>query len=1300
MATITVLAVDTNGRSFKLRLWLECLRGCLRRFVRDGISLIEHTSGSLQAPTTPTEPAADAREDVQWRYRADRLAYTQWTERDAPVSTGAAPAEALHTFMLDSGASCCFFRDCTTITPLTTPVPVTLADPSGGPVVARASTVLLCSIAPSGSLAGLHLPSFTTNLVSNAVLQDQLVTTTTPRGELVAVCTDSRTDAHLATFTRRPGSGLYTLTTESAQVAASGQLAARDSYSRTRLSFGTTILVTPPCRVCVACTPVSLSLPPLTRSPALLCLPCIEGRQCAAPHSSSFPPTTAPLQTLHMDADVRSVLIPWNCAVYRQLSAWFQQDLQDLRLHSNQGGEFSSHLLEDFCREKGISQSFTLPASPQQNGIAERRISLIMEAARTSMIHAAAPNFIWPFAVRYAAHQLNLWPRVSVPETSPTLHWRGEVGDASTLQVWGSLALVRDTTAGKLSSRTDVTFDESVGFYRLHPHRISPVPPPPLFLVPGPPLVDPLPPQGLAPSSVFQVDSSPLVEHLEVSYDTSGPAEGVDPAAVDTAATRRSPRLETPPGFPPRPSSPPLQPIAMDSGAAGGGDTGRADSGGAESGGADSRGAESGGAGSRGAESPSGGGVVGAPTGGPGSGQQWHSRRQETLSPQQLCEWVLWRGRSGDRVGATGARGARGAGAGGFGAGGTGARGAGGTGTGGAGARGTGAGGAGATGAGGIGAGGTGGAGAGAGGAGAGGTSAGGAGDGGTGAGGAGVVAATTCLGTSQVLSLPSSMSLTPLLCPPPDSSQTLLPPGFPLPTPSPYTEVTESLTKSREPASHPVMPVRTRRAPRARPPPVPGTHTMSLRPSSVPQRIVLRSPPASSLPDVPDLESDLALAASPTGTRVLATLVTDPSFESIAASALVTELVDCATTCHLDYFASLITESLSDCPPSVGGELALGSDVLEDRQFELECLAATVPHLASMLFCAKGDPDALDIPNPRSYAEAILGEYSSRWHTAMDVEMASWKSTGTYVDTVPPPGVSIVDGMWIFRVKRPPGSLPAFKARYMTTLWVLLLVAAQRDYELHSLEFSTTFLQGSLHEEIWLRRPPGFTGSFHEGTQWSLPRLVYGLRQMPRELHDTLRTSLVALGFAPSTTDPLLFLRTDPSLPPFYILVYVLQRFSFQFSLAQSTPLPTGHSLIAPPLDESIEPNGQYPELVGCLMYLMTCTRPDLAYPLSILARYVAPGRHQTEHWRAVRRVLRYLCSTSGMGLVLGGRGLVVLMGHSDASWADNQATQRSSQGYTFSLGIGSVSWRSTRSSYVISSSCEAEIYAGAMAA
>ncbi|CAI7836717.1 unnamed protein product, partial [Closterium sp. NIES-53] len=99
-------------------------------------------------------------------------------------------------------------------------------------------------------------------------------------------------------------------------------------------------------------------------------------------------------------------------------------------------------------------------------------------------------------------------------------------------------------------------------------------------------------------------------------------------------------------------------------------------------------------------------------------------------------------------------------------------------------------------------------------------------------------------------------------------------------------------------------------------------------------------------------------------------------------------------------------------------------------------------------------------------------------------------------------------------------------------------------------------------------------------------------------------------------------------------------------------------------------------------LLYLPV-TRSQLHLRTSpIMARYVAPGKHRPEHWEAAKRVLRYLCSTSNMGLVLGGRGPVFLTGHADASWVDDLATQRSSQGYTFSLGSGSVSWRSTRSS------------------
>ncbi|CAI7852787.1 unnamed protein product, partial [Closterium sp. NIES-54] len=231
-----------------------------------------------------------------------------------------------------------------------------------------------------------------------------------------------------------------------------------------------------------------------------------------------------------------------------------------------------------------------------------------------------------------------------------------------------------------------------------------------------------------------------------------------------------------------------------------------------------------------------------------------------------------------------------------------------------------------------------------------------------------------------------------------------------------------------------------------------------------------------------------------------------------------------------IDPSFDLVAESDSDCPPSIGGECALGTDVLEDRQEDFECLAAAVPHLVAMLLAPEGDSDAPDIPTPRSYTEAIMGFYSSQWQTAMDAEMASWKSTDTYVDIVPPLGANI--GVDFFQTFSPTPK--------MTTLRVLLHVAAQHDYKLQSLDFCIAFLQGSLHEEIWLRRPPGFTGSFSAGTQWSLRRPVYGLCQAPRKWHDTVRTTLAALGFAPSTFDPSLYLRTNTSLPPFYILVYV----------------------------------------------------------------------------------------------------------------------------------------------------------------
>ncbi|CAI7846541.1 unnamed protein product [Closterium sp. NIES-54] len=802
---------------------------------------------------------------------------------------GTAPAEALDTFTLDSGASRCFFRDNTTLTPLPALVPVRLADPSGVPVVASSSTVLPCPALPSSSLSGLHLPSSSTNLVSTAALQDVMVTTTTPGGQRVSICTCTRTGNHLATFTRRPGSSLYTLATKPPQVAASAQ-------------------VTHPCHAFVACTPVSLSLVSpglcLPYRPRLPCLPCVEGRQRAAPHSSLFPPTTAPLQTLHMDV--------WgpDRVSGQGRERYFMLVVDDYTLYTT---IFPLH-------SKGEVSAFTLPDSPQQNEIAERRIGLVMEVARTSMIHAAAPHFLWLFAVRYAAHQLNLWPRVSLPETSPTLRWTGTIGNASVFR--------------------DVMFDESVPFNRLFPYRSAPPPLPPPFLAPGPPPVAVV--SGAAPGTASGGAASWDAEPGGAGSEGAG-SGGAEPEGIE-------------PGV------------------------------------AESEGAESGGAEPRGVASS--GGPAGA---------------SPRPSLQQLRDWLVqrahcWSGAPG--AGEPGDAGAGGA------------------------AVTTGAGDPTEPGA------------AGAGGAGAGVAGVGGSNAGGTGAAGAGAIdpGAGGARGTvrprpyfvpllQQVLGVPSSTGLPPLfLCPPLDQSQPPLQPASPLPVPSPYTEQSGGLIDCRAPTSHPVSRVRTARpAPRSRPPPLPRTHTMALRPSSVPQRVPLPAPP-----EVPDPESDRARAASPTVARLLSAAVTDPSFESTTASALVAELLDFATACRLDYASALVVESVPTNPPSVGGECALGSDVLDDWHEDFECLAAAVPRLPLMLLSPEGDPDAPDIPTPRSYAEAITGPYSSQWQAAMDDEMVSWKSTGTYVDEVPPPGVNIVDGMWIFRVKRPPGSPPAFKARYV----------------------------------------------------------------------------------------------------------------------------------------------------------------------------------------------------------------------------------------------------------------------------
>ncbi|CAI7927618.1 unnamed protein product [Closterium sp. NIES-54] len=272
-----------------------------------------------------------------------------------------------------------------------------------------------------------------------------------------------------------------------------------------------------------------------------------------------------------------------------------------------EAGNFSSARLGAFCRAQGIRQTFTLPASPQQNGIAERRIGMVMDVTRTSMIHAA--------------HQLNLQPQVSLPETSPTLLWTGKVGDADHFLSVCPTTLTIDLLEERLLAveRSIVVVGASRGDPRT-----------PVF-------------EGYSPSPLLPSVASAAAADLggfESVGAASAPSESRRPGRCKEGKGARG---------------------ASGGGGGGGGGSGGGGGGGGSGGGGGGVGSSSGGGGGGGGGGGSGGGGGGgggrgsggagrglAQRGGSGGGQrQQQQRGRETPSPQQLREWYAGRQRGG-----------------------------------------------------------------------------------------------------------------------------------------------------------------------------------------------------------------------------------------------------------------------------------------------------------------------------------------------------------------------------------------------------------------------------------------------------------------------------------------------------------------------------------------------------------------------------------------------------------------------------------------------------------------------------
>lgn len=321
--------------------------------------------------------------------------------------------------------------------------------------------------------------------------------------------------------------------------------------------------------------------------------------------------------------------------------------------------------------------------------------------------------------------------------------------------------------------------------------------------------------------------------------------------------------------------------------------------------------------------------------------------------------------------------------------------------------------------------------------------------------------------------------------------------------------------------------------------------------------------------------------------------------------------------------------------------------------------------------------------------------------------------------------------------------------SKYVTVRAMLALAAAE-DLEMHQLDIKTAFLYGELEEDVWVEQPPGYeVGS--GGMACHLHKSLYGLKQAPRVWHGKLSEELAVMGFKPSAADPALFIKA--SSPVTYLLTYVddivaitgdskaladikakimdifeardlgpatfflgmdihRDRQARTISLGQnrltmdlldkygmaeckplSTPLNPSIKLTkdGEPLDTSTH---GYSQLIGSLMYLSVCTRPDIAQAVGALARYMASPT--TSHWQAAKGVLRYIAGTASYGITFGGLNLEA---YCDADYAGDLDSRRSTTGYVFTLGGGAISWSSRLQPTVAASTTEAEYMAAAYA-
>ena len=325
-----------------------------------------------------------------------------------------------------------------------------------------------------------------------------------------------------------------------------------------------------------------------------------------------------------------------------------------------------------------------------------------------------------------------------------------------------------------------------------------------------------------------------------------------------------------------------------------------------------------------------------------------------------------------------------------------------------------------------------------------------------------------------------------------------------------------------------------------------------------------------------------------------------------------------------------------------------------------------------------------------------------------------------------------------------------------IASIRLILAIVAHLDLELFQLDVKTAFLNGELDEEVYMDQPDGFEAAGFERRVCRLKRSIYGLKQSSRQWYLRFHDSITSFGFEMIEEDHCVYVKRSKknvlilslyvddillagndmssivatkewlssqfemkdmgeanyvlgvrivrnrekkliSLSQETYIKKVLERFRMNNCKPIDTPVEKGLSLSVdqcPKNDKEKEQmsNVPYREAIGSLMYAMLCTRPDICFAVGLVSRYQSnPG---PDHWKAVKRVLRYLQGTKDLALCYHG-GDLKLRGYSDADWASDRDERKSTSGYAFTLGGAAISWCSKKQTCIALSTMEAEYVA-----